>query len=239
MVPSIHFDDLRDVIAKTHQGILEEKRPQFERWLEGTLLNAEHELIGRIAKEACKNANGHWPDIRPSVQEARSKTEHRLRRLNVRDPSTPQEFEAGVKWMAENGDEGDRRLLMRVKERPPTASGDSAELIDSALLKMRQRHVGTTKPGSDDAGEVMREAESAYERNRLEWERDYRGQFIGVHAGTVVASSTGESDLERKLIAMQREKGRFQAVIIEVGAPILTARGPRIRLRPRRAKSAE
>ena len=85
----------------------------------------------------------------------------------------------------------------------------------------------------------MREAESAYSRNKVEWERDYRGQFVAIHAGSVVAASDDKDVLVKRLIAMQREKGRFQACIIEVGAPILTARGPRVRLRPRRVKSAE
>lgn len=86
-----------------------------------------------------------------------------------------------------------------------------------------------------DETQLAFEVNSAtYEQNKKIWDEQYKGEFIAIHAGQVVAHDPSEEAVARKLMELQKEKGRFTALVVEVGAPQIYARGPRVNplLRP-------
>ena len=81
---------------------------------------------------------------------------------------------------------------------------------------------------------TLEREEVAYQAHKAEWDEKYRGEYIALHRGEVVAHDKEKSAVMRSLIEMQRESGRFRAYLVQVGAPLITVRGPSRRFRPRR-----
>lgn len=144
---------------------------------------------------------------------------HVTRRRDLEMPWSQEHFVNAIRWMAEQGNGEDLALLRRVRKLPPFASDEIRRSLANAE---EQIHARVYAPRA-----VIDREEAAYQRNRAEWDTLYAGQYIAVHFGQVIDHDVDKRLLIRRLDQQQREEGRFRAYIVQVGAPIYEARGPR------------
>lgn len=73
---------------------------------------------------------------------------------------------------------------------------------------------------------VLKESDAAYRAHKEEWDQKYAGQHIAVYQGEVIDADKDKTRLVKRIIKKQKERGRFRACLIQIGAPLLELRGP-------------
>lgn len=225
---------LKGVLEKSTPFILPEKRQDFERHVlekreefEREVLGLQVALIEELGRQTNTYCNGGWKDIKEVWLELHNESETLLMRKKLLKPADLKEFDAAIRWMAGRGMEAELDLLQEVKKEPPTfveesSSVDTSEEICRLIVSAEQR----IRERVSDPEHVMSRGEEAYQKNKEAWDRHYQGEFIAIHRGEVVAHNGEQAQLARQLLDLQREKGRFRAYVVEVGAPQIVARGP-------------
>jgi len=140
------------------------------------------------------------------------------RRLDLRYPSSLDDFIGALYWMAEQGDIDDLEELRRVRADPPYDSEEIRRLFATAEERIHDRVY--------DPQTVVDREEAAYQEHRQEWDEKYKSEFIAIHRGQVIDHDTDKYRLIQRLDQKQRETGRFSAYIVQIGAPVYVARGP-------------
>ncbi|SRR5208282_677126 len=127
---------LGELLVTGSEYAVPEKRAEYE-------VSIYRELIGtteRVAKLAIKSANGNSAKLRAAGLASRSRVEATLRRLQLRYPSTEEEFHAALKWSSEMGGEDELLLIEELRLDPPFSSKASADLINvtkESILRRR------------------------------------------------------------------------------------------------------
>lgn len=179
------------------------------------------------------------PAIDDKVKVIGENIERLERRDELHFPSSVGNFRAAVCWMIQQGsDEKDldavRRALAELENSyDPHLKRES---IRRLLLLAEQCVIERV---NDPTG-VARRGEEAYRLNREEWEREFKGEFIAIYRGAVIASDADKTELLRKIVALQESWWPFRAYIVQVGAPALPMmRGPGPGMRLWKRHSAE
>jgi hypothetical protein len=206
-----------DLLERTGKHIPPEEQEEFARQAELALLDSNIESIEALGKVARVRGISSAGFLR-----LRAKAKALKREFQLESPQTQQGFEAALMWIAENGEKEHLEKLRQIKKAPPYSSETIKRLFEIAEERISER--------VNDFEYVLRKGEEAYQRNRQGWEQQYADQFIALYRGEVIASDRNKSRLIEKIIKKQREEGPFRAFIVEVGASVLRARGPRIRL---------
>jgi hypothetical protein len=221
------FDDVFRLIKASEETADPDRRGRFREVVASELVSAKRDLIDTIGKGAFLTHGTRWRTIGREWLLLRKQTEHLQRRLAIQNPASAAELEANLRWMAELGEPSDLELLESIRRTPPFVGPEIAELANTAIARVRERAGQTSS--RDDVAELVQEAHQAYEHNRVMWEQKYPHHHIAFYAGQIVDADLDKDKLVARLFQTQREHGPFRACIIEVGAPPLTARGPRIK----------
>jgi hypothetical protein len=135
--------ELNDLLEEAEMRIAPEKRDEFAHQVELLLLNANIKLIEMLSKEARARSEEHLPESARRWHELRAKSEILKRRLQLTNPSTPQDFSATLMWMAELGGEEELNLIRQVKQSPPFSSEMTQRLMSIAEQRIYQRQRGS------------------------------------------------------------------------------------------------
>ncbi|OGZ46526.1 MAG: hypothetical protein A3J55_03050 [Candidatus Ryanbacteria bacterium RIFCSPHIGHO2_02_FULL_45_17b] len=73
---------------------------------------------------------------------------------------------------------------------------------------------------------VLEREEQAYQGHKTKWDEVYKGEWIAVHNGVVVAHDKEKGAVLKSLIRKQKESGRFRSYLIHIGYPLVSVRGP-------------
>lgn len=205
------------LIHEVQELILPEKRASFEiekiTWHQAALID----LVRRI--KGAEYANGNMNKIKGRVQERLRELERAKRRLQLQHPPNRAEFETALRWMAEQGDAEELDLLRQVRASPPYTSETIEHLFEEADERICERVY--------DPQVVVDREEAAYQEHRQEWDKLYKGEFIAIHRGEVIDHDRDKARLIQRLFQKQDEDGEFRAYIVEIGAPVYVARGPK------------
>jgi hypothetical protein len=229
------LDDLSGALDAIAEAISVEPRPDFRRQLADTLLSTTRELIDRLATAVLRVANSQRGVDQAKWEHVRQRFDHLQRRMDLLHPKSSAHFATTLRWMAQCGDQDDLRRLTRMKQDPPFETPAVEKLFELAIAGINGRSGRAAH--LDDVHSQLHAAAEAAQTQKTEWERDYQGLYLALHAGAVVAHDAAKPALLSQLARMQRANGPFRACIVRVGAPVLTARGPRVRRRPSSALS--
>ncbi len=210
---------LDQILVEAEKNIDPENQFEFAQNIKDALLRMNQELIEKVSKVACNS--GVWGPIRDEIHQLDMHLKHERRRDELRRPSSPKNLTDAIKWMAEQGVEEDLRLLKELKD---SLSFDSEEIEKLYLIA-----VDRISERINDPYYVISRGEEAYERNREQWEVEYAGRFIAIQGGKVIDSDRIKAELVRRVINLQQGAEPSRSFIVEVGAPVIDARGPKTR----------
>lgn len=177
-------------------------------------------LLEHLVQRAEEYAGDDWDELRLAVKTWLTRARRTARRQELRAPSSPENYAAALRWMAEQGDIDDLELIRRLKGHPAYDYPVIRGLFETSDERIHGR-VYHPKV-------VLAREETAYQQYRQEWDDTYKGEFIAIHRGEVVDHDPDKYRLIQRLDQKQREYGRFRTYIVQVGGVIYAARGPRI-----------
>jgi hypothetical protein len=183
--------------------------------LAGALVAATAMGTKQLVGEVVCNSNAEDAEKKRILLEA----ERRDRRLELFRPYDASVFIEALWWMIHQGMEEDLDAVRQIKDAPPFESEDISQLLRIAEEEIEER--------VNDPSHVMSQGEAALRLHFPQWEQEYRGEFIAIYRGTVVAHAANKADLTQAIATVQREKGQFRAFIVEMGAPTLVVTVPR------------
>ncbi|MGE3538961.1 MAG: hypothetical protein AB7N91_16200 [Candidatus Tectimicrobiota bacterium] len=129
------------------------------------------------------------------------------------------EFIKNVMWMAEMGDEDDFESLKKMENNSLYPEKNIHRFFNRVLLRMHKR--------LNDPHYILKKGMEAFREHEKEWGNVYRGQFIAIYRGKVVANALDEKVLMQKIRQKQQQDGPFRAYVVQVGASPIYMRGPR------------
>lgn len=132
------FKEILDLLKTIEMYIVREKRQEFMRHVKLALWNSHIALVDTLSEKA----HAYTPEVAEIDRrwhELRVRHETWKRRFQLLSPSTPQDFEATLMWMAERGVEKDLDLLRDVENDLPYASRKIKQLLKIAKRRVRVR----------------------------------------------------------------------------------------------------
>ena len=214
------FRDLVDILQKSEECTLPEKRQKFRIEVTASLSEFIQTLIGRIqifSNGGWRKVEGGWNELRMKV----ATQEREERRQELSAPASQEEVMANLMWMAERGEEEDLDLLRQLQRHPSYTSDETQRLLNIAVQRISER--------VDDPDYIFEQGEAAYQQHKEAWDRLYVGQFIAIYRGAVVDADADESKLIDRIMQKQQEEGPFRAYIVQIDAPVLNVKGPRVK----------
>lgn len=198
-----------------------EKRKELESETATFIVN---DYIGRVSEEIrdlplTEEEHNQSLKTLEELHKIGESAELGFRRLQLRHPSSEENFRTTLYWMAERGGEEDLDLLKELRATPPYAKPDLQTLLEIAIQEIQQR--------VNDPDYVMEKEEAAYQAHQTEWKEQYKNQFIAIHRGTVIDSDSDKPALIDRLMKKQKEEGPFRAYIVHIGESEFTVRGPK------------
>ena len=133
--PDNAFKDIGLLMEEYGHNISPEVRRQINLRLRQMVIS----IVETLSKEAHVHRYRDISRIQESLQEQRAKAEIYKRRIQLLAPSTQQEFEASLMWVAEKGKEEDLDLLHQVRKSPPYQADNISALFDLAEQKILVR----------------------------------------------------------------------------------------------------
>jgi hypothetical protein len=224
------FEVIVDILNKSEKEALSVEKRQAYRCEVAEIIR---QYIQALLEKTRQYSNMEWNKVEQDWSALRAQIvalEREERRLDLSAPASPEAFQATLFWMGEQGEEQDLAALRAIERQPPFVSEEILRTLKNAQEDIDKRVYRPTY--------VLRQGEAAYAAHKQEWEQQYWGQHIAIHAGEIIEHDTDKNHLEEKLIKKQLEEGRFRAHVIHVGAPVLRVRDPRVG-RPKRVPPKE
>ena len=220
-----------NVLDKSEKEALPvEKRQTYKREVAEVLT----QCIQVLLEKTREYSNGGWEKVEQDWRALRAQVaalEREARRFELASPASREDFQGTLYWMGEQGEEEDLAALRVIERQPPFAlSEEMRRYLKNAQDDIEKR---VYRPSY-----VLEQGEAAYHAHKQEWEQQYWGQHIAIHAGEVIEHDADRDRLVEKIIKRQKEEGRFRAYLVHVGAPVPTVRDPRLG-KPRRVPPKE
>lgn len=133
--------ELSELLIEAEENIEPGKREEFASKVELILLNTSIELIEVFSKEVLGQSDTNRSEINKKWHYLRERSELLRRRNQLVAPATPQEFEAALMWMTEQGGPEDLDILRALRGAPPFRSDN----VDHLLNEAEQRIIVRTK----------------------------------------------------------------------------------------------
>jgi hypothetical protein len=162
--------ELENLFIEIEKQLPLEKKFQFGDRVNLTLRQFGINIINGVAKDAKECSNGEWIEIKPIVQKRLDRVETLMRRQDLKYPSNPENFEATLRWMVEQGEEEDLDLIRKVKKTLPYSSTEISQLLKIAEQRISKR--------VDYPNYVVKKGEKEYQQGQEEWDKKSARQYI-------------------------------------------------------------
>lgn len=137
--------EILDLLKMIEMYIVPDKHQEFMRQVKLALWNSNIALVETLSEKAHTYTPEGLTEIDKKWHELRARSETWKRRFQLLSPSTPQDFEATLMWMAECGIEKDLDLLRDVENNLPYSSKNIKHLLKIAKRQIRVRVYGPDK----------------------------------------------------------------------------------------------
>jgi hypothetical protein len=136
--------DVAELIQKSRDHVLDEKKEHFENAVEQLLEEfgssdptgtAGTNLIRKLSKVAKACMNGKWVKVGPEYHRVLQKNESKTRRAELQEPESEETLNQTLMWVSEQGNEEDLEVLARIRDNPPFPSAELKHL--AALAEER------------------------------------------------------------------------------------------------------
>ena len=137
-------NELGELLAEAENLIAPEKRAEFATHIELMFLNSNVQLIEMCSKMADMTGVDQSDEVVKKWHELRAKSEVLRRRNELLSHSTPEEFQATLMWMAEQGTADDLSLIRQIRTWRADGTENLNRLFDIAEQRICQRVSGVS-----------------------------------------------------------------------------------------------
>ena len=194
-------EDLPNLLAKTEEEVIPEKRQEFAIQV-GLVLKA---YVEELAKEVHLHTNGGWGKIVADWHELPAKIEMIVRRRELENPRSQQDFEATLMWMAERGEAEDLELIRKVREVPSYSSQGIDELFEIAEKRISERIDNPELEEEDEhlvsGTDIQQASWAAFQQQLPHLLKQALGQWVAFHGEHYVLGASKREvygELKRK-----------------------------------------
>ena len=135
--------ELEALLVEAENLMAPEEREEFAAQVEFIFLKSNVELIEMCSSKMANLSAADYPgEVNKKWRDLRARSEVLRRRNELVSYSTPEEFQATLMWMAEQGTQEDLSLLRRIRTSLPDRSDDLNRLFEIAEQRISQRITG-------------------------------------------------------------------------------------------------